>query len=55
LGLRVAVVSIVTNVARPDAPSHTDAEEVCRVAATAARGVEAILESLVTPTPEPVS
>ncbi len=55
LGLRVAAVSIVTNVARPDAPSHTDAEEVCRVAATAVRGVEAILESLVTPTPEPVS
>ena len=43
LGLRVAAVSVVTNVARPDAPACTDAEDVCRVAAAAAEGVWAIL------------
>ena len=44
LGLRVAAVSVVTNVARPDAPACTDAEDVCRAAAAAAEGVWAILE-----------
>ncbi|MFM7291057.1 MAG: purine-nucleoside phosphorylase [Planctomycetia bacterium] len=43
LGLRVAAVSVVTNVARPDAPGCTDAEDVCRVAAAAADGVWAML------------
>lgn len=43
LGLRVAAVSVVTNVARPDAPQTTDAEDVCRAAAAAAEGVWAIL------------
>lgn len=43
LGLRVAAVSVVTNVARPDAPACTDAEDVCRAAAAAADGVWAIL------------
>jgi purine-nucleoside phosphorylase len=43
LGLRVAAVSVVTNVARPDAPACTDAEDVCRAAAAAAEGVRAIL------------
>ena len=43
LGLRVAAVSVVTNVARPDAPASTDAEDVCRAAAAAAEGVWAIL------------
>ena len=43
LGLRVAAVSVVTNVARPDAPACTDAEDVCRAAAPAAEGVWAIL------------
>jgi purine-nucleoside phosphorylase len=43
LGLRVAAVSVVTNVARPDAPDCTDAEDVCRAAAAAAEGVWAIL------------
>jgi purine-nucleoside phosphorylase len=43
LGLRVAAVSVVTNVARPDAPACTDAEDVCRAAAAAAEGVWAIL------------
>jgi hypothetical protein len=38
----------VTNVARPDAPTTitTDAEDVCKMAAGAAEGVWAILESL---------
>jgi purine-nucleoside phosphorylase len=44
LGLRVAAVSVVTNVARPDAPACTDAEDVCRAAGAAAEGVWAILE-----------
>jgi hypothetical protein len=39
-------VSVVTNVARPDAPDLTDAEEVIRLAADAAEGVWAILEEL---------
>ena len=43
LGLDVAAVSVVTNVARPDAPELTDAEEVCRLAADAAEGVWAII------------
>jgi purine-nucleoside phosphorylase len=43
LGLRVAAVSVVTNVARPDAPACTDAEDVCRAAAAAAEGVWAML------------
>jgi hypothetical protein len=34
-------------VARPDAPEHTDAEDVCRLAADAAEGVWAIVEELV--------
>ncbi|MFN6189812.1 MAG: purine-nucleoside phosphorylase [Planctomycetia bacterium] len=46
MGLAVSAVSVVTNVARPDALEATDAEEVCRVAGTAAEGVWAILESL---------
>jgi hypothetical protein len=39
---------VVTNVAKPDALSHldTDAEDVCRMAATAAEGVWAILDTL---------
>jgi hypothetical protein len=39
---------VVTNVAKPDALVHvdTDAEDVCRMAADAAEGVWAILESL---------
>jgi purine-nucleoside phosphorylase len=47
LGLAVSAVSVVTNVARPDALDPTDAEEVCRVAGGAAEGVWSILESLV--------
>lgn len=47
LGLRVAVCSVVTNVARPDAATHTDAEDVCRVAADAVDGVRAILDAVV--------
>lgn len=48
IGMAVAVCSVVTNVARPDALVHadTDADEVCRMAATAAEGVWAILESV---------
>ena len=48
MGLDVTVCSVVTNVAKPDALVHvdTDAEDVCRMAADAAEGVWAILESL---------
>jgi purine-nucleoside phosphorylase len=46
LGLAVAAVSVVTNVARPDAPGRTDAEEVCRAAAAAAEGVWAIIRAI---------
>jgi purine-nucleoside phosphorylase len=46
MGLDVTVCSVVTNVARPDAPTTTDAEDVCKMAADAAEGVWAILESL---------
>lgn len=47
LGLEVVACSVVTNVARPDAPEHTDAEDVCRLAADAADGVWEILRELV--------
>jgi len=46
LGMRVVAVSVVTNVARPDAPSRTDAEEVCEMAGGAADGVWAILRGI---------
>ena len=46
LGLAVAAVSVVTNVARPDAPGRTDAAEVCREAAAAAEGVWAIIRAI---------
>lgn len=46
LGLRVLAVSVVTNVARPDAPAVTDAEEVCQAAGDAAEGVWAILRAV---------
>ena len=46
LGLEVVAVSVVTNVARPDALEHTDAAEVCRLAATAAEGIWAIVSAL---------
>lgn len=46
LGLRVAAVSVVTNVANPDAPGRTDAEDVCRAAATGADAVWAILTAV---------
>jgi purine-nucleoside phosphorylase len=47
LGLRVAVCSVVTNVARPDSATQTDAEDVCRMAADAIGGVRAILDAVV--------
>jgi purine-nucleoside phosphorylase len=46
MGLDVVACSVVTNVARPDAPEHTDAEDVCRLAADAADGVWAIIQEL---------
>lgn len=46
MGLDVVACSVVTNVARPDAPEHTDAEDVCRLAADAADGVWAIVREL---------
>lgn len=49
LGMEVVAVSVVTNVARPDAAGHTDADDVCRVAGTAAEGVWAILRAMLKP------
>lgn len=46
LGLEVTAASVVTNVAKPDAPSVTDAHDVCAAAAEAAEGIWAILTSL---------
>ncbi|MFM7207494.1 MAG: purine-nucleoside phosphorylase [Planctomycetaceae bacterium] len=48
MGLDVTACSVVTNVAKPDALAQidTDAEDVCLMAATAAEGVWAILETL---------
>lgn len=46
MGLEVVACSVVTNVARPDAPEHTDSEDVCRLAADASAGVWAIVEEL---------
>jgi purine-nucleoside phosphorylase len=53
LGLRVAAVSVVTNVARPDAAGQTDAEDVCREAGRAAAGVWAVLEAVAGMAEEP--
>jgi len=53
LGLRVAAVSVVTNVARPDSPACTDAEDVCRAAAAAAEGVWAMLVRVAASTAAP--
>lgn len=47
-GVDVAAVSVITNVANPDAPQETDAEEVCRLAAGAADGVWGVLACLAT-------
>jgi purine-nucleoside phosphorylase len=46
LGLEVTAASVVTNVAKPDAPSITDAHDVCEAATNAAEGVWAILQTL---------
>ena len=46
LGLAVVAVSVVTNVANPDDPEETSADEVCRLAATAENGVWAVLAAL---------
>ncbi len=46
MGLEVVACSVVTNVARPDAPEHTDAEDVCRLAGDASDGVWQILLDL---------
>ena len=46
LGLETVVCSVVTNVARPDAAERTDAEDVCRMAATAEEGVWEVLVAL---------
>lgn len=46
LGARVLALSVVTNVARPDRPEATDAEEVCRAAGRAAEGVFAIVSAI---------
>lgn len=46
MGIEVVACSVVTNVARPDAPEFTDAEHVCRVAGDAAEGVWQVLVDL---------
>jgi purine-nucleoside phosphorylase len=46
LGIAVVAISVVTNVATPDAPEETDAEDVCRLAARGTDGVWAVLEAL---------
>lgn len=46
LGIEVAAASVVTNVAKPDAPSVTDAGHVCDAAAAAAEGVWAMMRAL---------
>jgi len=47
-GVDVAAVSVITNVANPDAPEETDADDVCRLAAGAADGVWGVIEALAT-------
>lgn len=47
-GVDVVAVSVITNVANPDAPQETDAEDVCRLAATAADGMWGIIQALAT-------
>lgn len=46
LGMRVLGLSVVTNIASPDRPVVTDADEVCRAASVAGDVIWAILESL---------
>ena len=46
LGLEVVAASVVTNVAKPDAPSVTDAGHVCDAAAAAAEGVWVMMRAL---------
>ena len=48
LGVDVVAVSVITNVANPDAPDQTDAEDVCRLAAGAADGIWGVIQSLAT-------
>ncbi len=46
LGLEVAAASVVTNVAKPDAASVTDAHDVCHAAAEASEGIWTIFKAL---------
>ena len=46
LGVDVVAVSVITNVANPDAPHQTDAEEVCRLAAGAADCLWSVIQAL---------
>ena len=48
LGVDVVAVSVITNVANPDAPEETDAEDVCRLAAGAADSLWGVIQSLAT-------
>ncbi len=48
LGVDVVAVSVITNVANPDAPEATDAEDVCRLAAGAADGLWGVIRALAT-------
>jgi len=46
LGIGCVALSVITNVARPDAPGRTDGDDVCRVAAGAAEGVWGVIEAM---------
>ena len=46
LGVDVVAVSVITNVANPDAPEETDAEDVCRLAAGAADCLWRVIQAL---------
>ena len=48
VGVDVVAVSVITNVANPDAPEATDAEDVCRLAAGAADGLWGVIRALAT-------
>jgi purine-nucleoside phosphorylase len=46
LGVEVLAISVITNVANPDAPEETDADDVCRLAAGGADAIWGVIEAL---------
>lgn len=46
LGVDVLAISVITNVANPDAPEETDADDVCRLAAGGADAIWGVIEAL---------